>query len=127
MLQALRPFTGRLSFAGGVGPKAVYQIFWHEAVVTAIFKKGDAPDCSNYRPISLSAVGYKLSAIIILKRLREGGAEQRIWPTQFGFRTGHGTDDALFLARRVLDEAWAQKNGQAIFLALDWAILGQIV
>ena len=53
-------------------------------------------------------------------RLREAGAESKLWPTQFGFRTGYGTGDVLFIARRILNEVWSRKDGKAIFLALDW-------
>eukprot|EP00959_Pyramimonas_sp_CCMP1952_P466226 9489631-Pyramimonas_sp.AAC.1 len=59
--------------------------------------------------------------MIMLRRLREAGAEEKIWKTQFGFRSGRGTADAIFLARRVIEEAWATKGGSAALLALDWA------
>ena len=94
---------------------------WHEAVVSAIFKKGDPASCENYRPISLLAIGHKLFATILLRRLKAAGADARIWPTQFGFRTGRGCADALFVARRLLERTCAAKNGSLIFLALDWA------
>ena len=32
---------------------------WHLAKVSAIFKKGDQSQCSNFRPISLLSTGYK--------------------------------------------------------------------
>ena len=94
---------------------------WHEALVVAIFKKGDVASCENYRPISLLQIGYKLFATILPQRLKDGGAESRIWPTQYGFRSKYGTTDALFIARRLLDEAWSGRGSKAIFLALDWA------
>ena len=94
---------------------------WHEATVAAIFKKGDPACCENYRPISLLAVGYKIFAAILLRRLKDAGAEDRIWPTQFGFRSGCGCADALFIARRKVENAWARKNGNLLLLALDWA------
>ena len=58
-------------------------------------------------------------ASIVLLRLKEGGAEHRIWNTQFGFKSKSGTFDALFLLRRVLDDVWAEKDGSAVFVALD--------
>ena len=94
---------------------------WHHARVAAIFKKGDVADCGNYRPISLLQIGYKLFASILLQRFKNGGAEQRIWHTQFGFCTGRGTLDAIFLARRLIEDAQAIKDRTLILLALDWA------
>ena len=93
---------------------------WHEATVTSIFKKG-APDvCDNYRPISLLCVAYKVYATIILRRLQTGGAENRLTPTQFGFRRGFGTDDAIFCLRRLVESAIAHRNGHVAAVALDW-------
>ena len=93
---------------------------WHEATAAVIFKKGDPACCGNYRPILLLAVGYKIFAAILLRTLKDPGAEDRIWPTQFGFRSGCGCAGALFIARRKLENAWAQKNGNLLLLALDW-------
>ena len=90
---------------------------WHEATVAAIFKKGDPACCENYRPISLLAVGYQIFAAILLRRLKDAGAEDRIWPTQFGFRSGCGCADALFIARRKVENAWARKDGNLLLLA----------
>ena len=76
---------------------------WHESRVVAIFKKGDLGECGNYRPISLICVAYKLFAMILMKRLKAAGVEERIWWTQYGFRSGRGTTDALLLIRRVIE------------------------
>ena len=54
---------------------------WHLSRVIALFKKGDLGECSNYRPISLINVGYKLYAHILLNRLNDAGAENKIWAT----------------------------------------------
>ena len=94
---------------------------WHEVVVSAFFKKGDPASCENYRPISLLAIGYKLFATILLRRLKSAAADAKIWPTQFGFRTGRGCANALFVARRLLERTCPAKNGSLVFLALDWA------
>ena len=94
---------------------------WHEARVTSIFKKGDPSSCDNYRPISLLNIAYKMFAAILLNRLRDAGADERLWRTQFGFRRRRGTQDALFIARRQIERTWAQKDGKVVLLALDWA------
>ncbi len=68
---------------------------WHVSRIIALFKKGDIGDCNNYRPISLIVVTFKLLAHILLQRLKSGDAESCIWHTQFGFKSGRGTHDAL--------------------------------
>ena len=94
---------------------------WRKANVTMIFKEGDIKNMGNYKPISLLYINYKIFAALILKRLKQGGAEDRIWKTQFGFRSSYGTSDALFLIRRMIDKALDSKNEQLIILTLDWA------
>ena len=94
---------------------------WHEALVIAIFKKGDESMCENYRPICLLQAGYKIYAIILLQRLKAAGAESRVWPTQCGCWSGCDTTDTIFVARRHLDEVRDWRDGQLVFLALDWA------
>ena len=87
---------------------------WHEAVVTAIFKKGAPDQCDNYRPISLLCVAYKIYASIILRRLKEAGAEERLTSMQYGFRSG------FRCTRRIIELAEAQKHGSVCMIALDW-------
>ena len=94
---------------------------WHLAYVTAIYKKGIIHDPANYRPISLLDVGYKLFASLLRQRLVSAGAEERLSSQQFGFRKGHSTQDAIFILRRRVELAHAQRNGQLYVLALDWA------
>ena len=57
----------------------------------------------------------------MLERLKVAGAETRIWPTQFGFKSKSGTSDALFVVRRLLDQVWETSDGTVIMLTLDWA------
>ena len=56
----------------------------------------------------------------MLARLKRGGAEARLWHTQYGFRSGYGTEDAIFIARRKLEQAHAWRGGSIMLLALDW-------
>ena len=54
---------------------------WHKASMVTLFKKGDATDMNNYRPISLLQISYKIFAAITLSRLKSAAAEKRIWKT----------------------------------------------
>ena len=93
---------------------------WHISEVVLVYKKGPPTDCSNYRPISLVSVLYKVYAKILLNRLKEAGAEQRISSRQFGFKSGCSTEDALYIVRRRIEQAWASRGGRTHLLALDW-------
>ena len=79
----------------------------NSALVAAVFKNDDPCSCENYRPISLISVGHNFFVMIWLTCLRHAGAKRGIWPTQFGFRRGNGCADALFIARRLLEDAWS--------------------
>ena len=68
-----------------------------------VFKKRALSVCDNYMPISLLAIGYKILAAILLNPLKLAGAETRIWQTQYGFKFKCGSADALFVARRLLE------------------------
>ena len=94
---------------------------WHMARVCLIFKKGDPSLSENYRPISLLNLAYKIYAALMLHRLKKGGVDDCIWPTQFGFKAGRGTVDALFIIRRHLERVWNSKAQKTWLLALDWA------
>ena len=94
---------------------------WSSADVAAIFKKGDPSLCENYRPISLQTVCNKILMSMIKQRLLDGGVEEHIWPSQFGFRRAYSTEDAIYIARRRVELAKAQRHGQVSLLALDWA------
>ena len=59
-------------------------------------------------------------ASVLLALLKAAGAEDRAWSTQFGFKSGCGTADAVFLARRIIDKVWDTHDGCALLLALDW-------
>ena len=58
---------------------------------------------------------------MILARLKHAGVEDKLWSTQFGFRSNHGTKDAIFIARRMMEQCYNSKNKAVVFLALDWA------
>jgi len=70
---------------------------------------------------SLLDVAYKSLASTLRMRLIAASAEGRLSEGQFGFRSGFSTQDAIFVLRRKIETAWAQKNGCLYVLALDWA------
>ena len=74
-------------------------------------------------PISLLSIGYKLFATVLLQRLLAAGAESRVWHTQFGFRSQPGPADAIFVARRLIEQTWSTHEGRLVVVALDWAAL----
>jgi ribonucleases P/MRP protein subunit RPP40 len=65
---------------------------WRQAVVIPVFKKGNASECNNYRPISLTCICCKLMETIIKKQvidflLRHGSISKQ----QHGFLSKHST------------------------------------
>ena len=94
---------------------------WHIAKIRAVFKKGDAADRANYRQISLLNTGYKLFVLILLNRLRSSNIDSKLWHSQFGFKAGANVSDAVFVARRHIDKAFARRDSSLVLLALDWA------
>ena len=85
-----------------------------------VFKKGDPAECDNYRPISILSIAYKIFAAMLKNRLLEARVQDALWSTQFGFRPGCGTEDAIFVARRHIEIACAGRYGKIKLLALDW-------
>ena len=94
---------------------------WAASSVAMIYKKGDPGFCDNYRPICLLSIASNIFASMLKQRLLDAGVDGAIWPSQFGFREGCSTEDAIFIARRRIEFARAQRNGSVSLLALDWA------
>ena len=65
-------------------------------------------------------IGYKAFATLLLSRPTAGGVEERLTESQFGFRSGHSTQDAIFVLRRRIEAAHEQRSGRLSVLALDW-------
>ena len=90
-------------------------------MVATIYKnKGPVDQCDSDRPIILLCVMYKLFASLLLTRLQEAGAEDRLTGTQYGFRRKRGATDAVHAARRHIELALATRGGKVALLALDW-------
>ena len=57
---------------------------------------------------------------MIKQRFLDAGLDERIWKSQFGFRKKRNTEDAIYIARRHIELACAQRQGKVSLLALDW-------
>ena len=79
---------------------------WATVSVAMLFK-GDPADPNNHRPICLQIIACNLFASLLKQRLLNAGVEARIWMSQFGIRRGHGTEDAIFVALRKIEQACA--------------------
>lgn len=77
---------------------------WAKMVVTPIHKKGDKLVPANYRPISLLSVPGKIFSRILLERIKVI-TETTTRESQFGFRPGRGTVDAIFVVRQIMEKA----------------------
>ena len=78
---------------------------WRISRITSIWKKkGNANDPTKYRGISIGSVLCKVAMNIILKRTSKF-YENQLRRTQFGFRTGTGCNDGIFMLKQLQDIA----------------------
>ena len=82
----------RVCFAGGVVPTA-----WKEGLVVTIAKRGgDVSKPEDYRPVTLESVLAKYYELVLNARLQRWAENNgRLHDSQYGFRPGRGTQDAL--------------------------------
>ena len=72
--------------------KGVLPQDWKTANVSAIFKKGDKSEASNYRPVSLTSVVCKVMESILREHLLKYVLDNEILSTsQYGFISGRST------------------------------------
>ena len=69
----------------------------------------DIRSLSNYRPISLTNVSYKIFASMLQSRL-ELYADSRLRNTQYGFRKNRSTTQPIHVMRRLLEVFGASKH-----------------
>lgn len=78
---------------------------WKTSLVTPIFKKGDATDTANYRPISVGEPISRLYASIMVQRLVKYTEQQQLRSsTQTGYRPELGTIHPAFALQHVIDK-----------------------
>ena len=91
-----------------------------KSVITPIFKQGDRTNVSNYRPISLiSNIAKIIEKCIKVRLLEHLNKFKIIAPSQFGFREGLSTVDAMYALTTKLHQSINEhQKPLAIFLDL---------
>ena len=76
---------------------------WLEIKIICLFKKGLKSLAANYRALSIGSNLSKIIPRIILNRLLDT-YERNISESQFGFRKGRSTCDAIFIIKNVIQK-----------------------
>lgn len=107
-----------LSFATGEFPSKLKL-----SVIKPLFKKGDAKDVNNFRPVTLIPILSKIFEKAMLKRINDFFEKHRILnQQQFGFRKGRSTQLACFDLVKAITESLNDKTPiVAIFLDMSKA------
>ena len=88
------------AFSSGTVPQS-----WKTSLVTPVFKRGDATDTANYRPIAVGEPLSRLYASILAQRLVQYTEQQDLRsPTQAGYRLEHSTIHQTFVLQHVIDK-----------------------
>ena len=83
---------------------------WKRYIITAVPKKGNANECSNYCTIVLISHGSKVMLKILQARLQQY-VNQELLDVQAGSRKGRGTRDQIANIQRITEKAREfQKN-----------------
>ena len=77
-------------------------------IINSIHKKGDKSNPENYRATALLSNPGKVFHKILLERIKDQ-TEEAIKETQFRFRPGRGTTDAIFVIRQLMEKAREHK------------------
>uniref|UniRef100_A0A3Q0RMJ3 Reverse transcriptase domain-containing protein n=1 Tax=Amphilophus citrinellus TaxID=61819 RepID=A0A3Q0RMJ3_AMPCI len=90
---------------------------WKEAIISVIPKKNNSETCSDFRPISLLNVDYKLYTSIISKRY-EYFIREIIDEDQTGFIKGRQTQDNIRRAIHIINHIQNNQTS-AVLMSLD--------
>jgi len=87
-------------------------------IVSPIHKKGDKLMRENYRAISLLSIPGKIFLRVLMSRMKEK-VDLKLRESQYGFRPGRGTVDAIFIVRQIIEKA-REKNIPIHFHFIDF-------
>ena len=89
---------------------------WEESFIINLYKgKSDTLDRGNYRGLKLLEHVMKVIERVVEKLIRESVS---INESQFGFMSGRGTTDIIFILRQM-QEKFLSKNRQLFFAFVD--------
>ncbi|XP_039302912.1 uncharacterized protein LOC120357160 [Solenopsis invicta] len=91
---------------------------WNRGVISPIYKRGEKNEIKNYRGITLLDSAYKIYASILNERLEKETAD-KLRETQFGFRKGRGTMDAVFTINYIVNRELCKKGGKIFAFFAD--------
>jgi len=87
--------------------------YWKTSITTLIYKKGDAGNPGNWRPINLQSAVYKVYAAILARRTASWAiATKAISNTQKGFMPYNGTTEHSFLLETVINNGRDEKKAR---------------
>jgi sorting nexin-29 len=78
---------------------------WLQGIICPIHKKGERAICSNYRPITLLNIAYKIFTIILNNRLSKL-AESKLSEAQAGFRSNKSTLENIFIIIYIIRQTF---------------------
>lgn len=97
---------------------------WSDIQIVPIYKKGDASNPGNYRPISLVNTSLKLMTGMMTVRLNNWCDKyEKISDFQGGYRKGRGCQEHVFALRSIIENSLTIKNSKihACFIDLSSA------
>ena len=84
---------------------------WRDALVTPIFKKGDAHNPANYRPVSLTSIVCKVMEHILCRHILDHMDRHGLMTTlQHGFRKEHSCETQLLVTIDDLMRSYERKH-----------------
>jgi hypothetical protein len=103
---------------------------FYKSIIIPLKKKPSAIECSDHRTISLISHASKIMLRILTKRM-EAKAYSYIGKTQYGFRSGCGTREAIGTVRTIIERSIEHDNDiygcyidfEKAFDRVNWKIL----
>ncbi|XP_053390478.1 uncharacterized protein LOC128553365 [Mercenaria mercenaria] len=89
---------------------------WSQGVIVPVLKKQPSDNSGNYRGVTLTSCFAKLFTTVINERLKTWSIQNdKITDAQIGFRSGHGTTDAIFVLQTLID--YYLNSGKRVYCA----------